>query len=352
MKNPCDRAHPSPYSKCMRRLRDGNGKPRQCRNRRCPSAKCRAGYAEKEAVILERSFRTKPPGPTFVLGFADGESTGDRGMAGYLSVFNQKIKDRRKSDGIALEYDNRIEIVGGNPHCHLTIITSAAWSVRRAHSLIRAWWKASCPNRKVRVYGGGVRTVVGHANYVRKNLKDRRGFTGRRRTGTGKPATSCGRRRSFWRGPKRRFGRRSAKSGTRQGTHPLRRTTPRAYRARPRRSRTTPRTGKWYCLGPPGPEPGPRKLRGRPGRRRRLESTQCSVRRPRIRPGAALGSIANRGRPTSPATSRECFALPSVCGGARIRIRRVLAFPPSPHSAGGCFRRDRNPRRSRSSGER
>ena len=174
MEHPCDRAHPKPYAKCMRHLRDTNGKPRPCRNRRCPSAKCRAGYAEKEALILERSARTKPPDFAFVLDFADRRSTGDRRMAGYLKALNQKIKDHRKSHGIALEYDKRIEFVEGNPHCHLTLITSGEWSAWKAHSLIRALWKAACPDRKVRVYGGNVRTVVGNANYVCKNVKDRR----------------------------------------------------------------------------------------------------------------------------------------------------------------------------------
>ena len=179
MENYCYRGRPSPYSKCMRRLFNGNGKPRPCRNRRCPSKKCRAGYAEKEAAILERSFRTKPPHFTFVLGFDDGESTGDRRMAAYLNTLNQKIKDRRKSEGITLEYDNRIEFGrDSNPHCHLTLITSAPWSEGQAHSRIRALWMASCPHRKVSVYGDWVHKVVGLANYVCKNVKDRGGVRG------------------------------------------------------------------------------------------------------------------------------------------------------------------------------
>ena len=181
MENPYDRGRPSPYLKCMRRLfnGNGNGKPRSCRNRRCPSAKCRAGYAEKEAAILERSFRTKPPDFTFVLEFDDGESTGDRRMAAYLNAFNQKIKDRRKSEGITLEYDNRIEFGrDSNPHCHLTVITSAPWSEGQAHSRIRALWIASCPDRKVSVYGDFVHNGIGLANYVCKNLKDRSGVRG------------------------------------------------------------------------------------------------------------------------------------------------------------------------------
>ena len=183
---------PTPYAKCMRCLRGRNGRPRPCRNRRCPSWKCRAGYAEKEAAILERSFRTKPPDFIFVLGFADGESTNDRMMAAYLNAFNQKVKDRRKSDGITLEYDGRIEFGrDSNPHCHLTIITSAKWSVvevrslanmesarMEAQSFIRALWMASCPNRKVHVYGDWVHNAEGHANYVCKNVIDRSGVRG------------------------------------------------------------------------------------------------------------------------------------------------------------------------------
>jgi len=136
---------------------------------------CRRKYSEKDATILLRSFKDKPPDYTFVLKLVDDEPTYDVMMAGYLNGFTQRIRDFRKTDDITIEYEIRIEFCWGEPHCHVTVITPANWSRRKAKRLVKQWWKASCPRRKVSVYADRVRTVIGHAHYVTKNLKDRRG---------------------------------------------------------------------------------------------------------------------------------------------------------------------------------
>lgn len=166
---------PDPYEKCKRKSYYKNGKPRPCRSQRCPCEMCRRKYSEKEAAILLRSFKVQPPDYTFVLKLVDEEPTYDVMMAGYLNSFTQRIRDFRKSDDITIEYEIRLEFCWGEPHCHVTVITPANWSKRKAKRLVKLWWKASCPGRKVSVYADRVRTVEGHARYVTKNLNDRRG---------------------------------------------------------------------------------------------------------------------------------------------------------------------------------
>jgi hypothetical protein len=162
------------YRKCKRKSYYKNGRPRPCRSQRCPCETCRRKYSEKEAAILLRSFKDQPPDYTFVLKLVDDEPTYDVMMAVYLNAFTQKIRDFRKSDGIAVEYEIRIEFRHGEPHCHVTVITPADWSRRKAKRLVKGWWKASCPRRTISVYADRVHTVIGHGNYVTKNVKDRR----------------------------------------------------------------------------------------------------------------------------------------------------------------------------------
>jgi hypothetical protein len=124
---------------------------------------------------LLRSFLEQPPDYTFVLKLADGEPTWDLLMGRYLNAFTQHVRDFRKSDGITFEYEIRIEFKDGEPHAHVTVITPLGWSKRRVKKLVKRWWKASCPGRQVSVYADRVQTVIGHANYVTKNLINRRG---------------------------------------------------------------------------------------------------------------------------------------------------------------------------------
>lgn len=162
------------YQKCKRKSYYKNGKPRPCRSQRCPCEMCRRKYSEKEAAILLRSFKQQPPDYTFVLKLVDEEPTYDGTMAAYLNAFTQKVRDYRKSDGITVEYEIRIEFRHGEPHCHVTVITPANWSRRKAKRLVKGWWKASCPGRTISVYADRVHSVEGHGNYVCKNVKDRR----------------------------------------------------------------------------------------------------------------------------------------------------------------------------------
>lgn len=162
------------YEKCKRKSYYKSGKPRPCRSPRCPCEMCRRKHSEKEAAILLRSFREQPPDYTFVLKLTDDQPTYDVMMAEYLNNFTQKVRDFRKSDDTTFEYDIRIEFRHGEPHCHVTVITPLGWSKRAVKELAAGWWKASCPGRAVSVYADRVRNVVGHGNYVTKNLKNRR----------------------------------------------------------------------------------------------------------------------------------------------------------------------------------
>jgi hypothetical protein len=60
------------------------------------------------------------------------------------------------------------------PHAHLTVITSLNWSRNGTRAPVKGRVATACPDRQTAVYCGLVRNVVGLANYVTKNVKDRR----------------------------------------------------------------------------------------------------------------------------------------------------------------------------------
>lgn len=163
------------YEKCKRKSYYKNGRPRPCRSQRCACEECRRKYSEKEAAVLIRSFREKPPDYTFVLKLVDDEPTWDVLLGRYLNAFTQHIRDFRKSDGITFEYDIRIEFKDGQPHAHVTVITPLGWSSTQVKRLVKGWWESSCPGRATLVYADHVKTPVGLAKYVTKDLLDRRG---------------------------------------------------------------------------------------------------------------------------------------------------------------------------------
>jgi hypothetical protein len=161
------------YRYCKHKSCYPDGRPRPCRSPRCPCEACRRKYAEKEAAILKRSFRDRPPDFTFTLKLVDDNDTPDVLMARYLRTFTQKVRDFRKAEGVVLEYDIRIEFRNQQPHAHLTVITSLDWSRNSIKELVKGWWAMSCPDRQTAVYCDRVRNVPGLANYVTKNVKDR-----------------------------------------------------------------------------------------------------------------------------------------------------------------------------------
>ena len=123
---------------------------------------------------MQRSSRDRPPDYTFTLKLVDDNDTPDVLMAFYLRTFTQKFRDFRKAEGAVLEYDIRIEFRHQQPHAHLTAITSLNWSKNGIKELVKGWWAMSCPDRQTAVYCDRVRNVPGLANYVTKNVKDRR----------------------------------------------------------------------------------------------------------------------------------------------------------------------------------
>lgn len=162
------------YRHCKHKSCYPDGRPRPCRSPHCPCEACRRKYAQKEAIILQRSFRDRPPDFTFTLKLTDDKDTPDVLMALYLRTFTQKFRDFRKAEGAVLEYDIRIEFRQQRPHAHLTVITSLNWSRNGIKELVKGWWAMSCPDRQTAVYCDRVQNVVGLANYVTKNVKDRR----------------------------------------------------------------------------------------------------------------------------------------------------------------------------------
>ena len=161
------------YRYCKHKSCYSDGRPRPCRSPRCPCEACRRKYAEKEAAILKRSFRDRPPDFTFTLKLVDDNDTPDVLMARYLRTFTQKFRDFRKAKSAVLEYDIRIEFRHQQPHAHLTVITSLNWSRNGIKELVKGWWAMSCPDRQTAVYCDRVQNVPGLANYVTKNVKDR-----------------------------------------------------------------------------------------------------------------------------------------------------------------------------------
>ena len=162
------------FGNCRHKGLYPDGRPRPCRSQRCPCEGCRRAYARKEAAVLRRSFSLRPPHFNLTLSLTDDAPTFDTMMAGYLRTFTQKLRDFRKA-GEEMDYDIRIEFRCGQPHAHLTIITSVGWSRWRVKEVFKGWWASSCPGRTTAVYCDRVRNVVGLANYLPKNVKDRRG---------------------------------------------------------------------------------------------------------------------------------------------------------------------------------
>lgn len=163
------------YEKCKRKSYYKNGRPRPCRSQRCPCEACRSQYAKKEASILLRSFKDKPPTHAFVLKLVDEEPTIDVQMGRYLNAFTQHIRDHRKITGTTIEYEIRLEFKSGEPHAHGIFITPLGWSREEIKELVRGWWESSCSGRSTLAYADRVRTVVGIGKYSVKDLKDRRG---------------------------------------------------------------------------------------------------------------------------------------------------------------------------------
>ena len=161
------------YEKCKHKSFYPNGRPRPCRSPRCPCDACRRKHAEKEAAVLRRLFRDRPPDFCFTLKLVDDNDTCDGQMADYLRTFTQKIRDFRKAELAEMEYDIRLEFRHQRPHAHLTVITDLNLSRNTIKELVKGWWATSCSGRPTSVYCDRVKTVVGHANYVTKNVKDR-----------------------------------------------------------------------------------------------------------------------------------------------------------------------------------
>jgi len=134
---------------------------------------CRRKFAEKEAAVLKRSFSKRPPDFNLTLRLSDRDLTSDSLMAKYLRTLTQKFRDYRKREGATLEYYISIEFSQQKPHCHLTIITSVDVTKNTIKELIKGWWAMSCPGRSTAVYCDRVRNIIGLANYLPKNIKDR-----------------------------------------------------------------------------------------------------------------------------------------------------------------------------------
>ncbi len=163
------------YASCRYKRRYADGRPRPCRSQRCPCEACRRKYAEKQAAILRRSFRERPPAYALTLRLTDNEPITARQLAGYLKKFTQKIRDFRKAEQAAFEYHINIEFSSGQPHLHMAVVTSLAWSADKLKAVVKAWWSGSCADREeTAVYCDHVHNVIGLANYLPKNLKDRR----------------------------------------------------------------------------------------------------------------------------------------------------------------------------------
>src|SRR3954469_2357301 len=84
------------YAKCRYKRCYPDGRPKPCRSQRCPCEACRRKAAQKEAAILRRSFRGKPPGLNLALRLADDQPPADRQLACFLKKTTQKGRDFRK----------------------------------------------------------------------------------------------------------------------------------------------------------------------------------------------------------------------------------------------------------------
>ena len=152
-----------------------DGRPKPCRSQRCPCEACRRKYAQKEAAVLRRSFRDKRPDYNLTLRLTDDQPKNDRQLAGYLKKFTQKVRDLRKALQASIEYYINIEFSDGQPHLHMTVITSLDWTISKMKAVVKEWWSSSCPDRQITaVYCDTIHNAIGLANYLPKNLKDRR----------------------------------------------------------------------------------------------------------------------------------------------------------------------------------
>jgi len=96
-------------------------------------------------------------------------------LAGYLKKFTQRIRDFRKAHQASIEYYINIEFTDGQPHMHMTVISSLGWGIYKIKAAVKEWWSSSCTDRQATaVYCDHVQNVMGLANYLPKNLKDRR----------------------------------------------------------------------------------------------------------------------------------------------------------------------------------
>lgn len=164
----------NPYRTCKFKTYYPNGRPRPCRSARCPCLACQSKGAEKQAAILIRSFRDRPPDFALTLEIIGGLIR-DAQFGEYLKAFTQRVRDYRKATRETFEYDIRVEFTAGRPHAHLTLITSPKRSVPETKKLVRGMWVASCGGRRVAVCCQRVRSPVALAKYVTKNLLDRTG---------------------------------------------------------------------------------------------------------------------------------------------------------------------------------
>src|SRR5262249_37366504 len=133
------------YANCRYKRYYPDGRPKPCRSQRCPCEACRRKYAQKEAAVLRRSFRDKPPDYNLTLRLADNQPMTDRQLAGYLKKFTQKVRDFRKSQQATIEYYINIEFSDGRPHMHMTVISSLVWTTYKIKEVVKGWWSCSCP---------------------------------------------------------------------------------------------------------------------------------------------------------------------------------------------------------------
>lgn len=171
---PCPDPGPRPPGRCRYPRYYPDGRPRPCRSQRCPCGECRRAYARREAAVLRRSFRERPPTYFVTLRIEDDRPADDREMATCLRRFTQKVRDHRKSTGETFEYYLAIEFRHARPHVHMLAITGVG-SRTAVKRLVKCWWSDSCRGRPTSVYCGRVRSPEAVANYVAKHLKDRRG---------------------------------------------------------------------------------------------------------------------------------------------------------------------------------
>ena len=171
------------FSNCAYKRYYANGRPRPCKSFRCPNETCRRKGAEKESAILQRSFQERPPHFFCTLKLTGGEHTGDVTMAKFMKTFCQKIRDSRKSHHSPFEYYLTIEFDDwGQPHVHALFIAPPGSPINLIKELVKNFWTTACKGRSDEidfgrnntVYLKPVKTAVGSAKYVTKDVRNRR----------------------------------------------------------------------------------------------------------------------------------------------------------------------------------